>query len=137
MILSFVISLFVHHTAENYSLDPYLYSTCRYTTILNLLRDGFGWLFFEKLYGIYEFFPYYKFYLNPTVVLLQYLFTVISLLGILMIDVDFFKKVNDTLGHDAGDEVLKELSKVLLNSVRDSDFVVRFVGRNLLLFYKI
>jgi len=51
-----------------------------------------------------------------------------SLLGILMIDVDYFKKVNDTLGHDAGDEVLKQLSKILINSVRDSDFVVRFGG---------
>ena len=51
-----------------------------------------------------------------------------SLLGILMIDVDYFKKVNDTLGHDAGDMVLKELSQVLINSVRDSDFVVRYGG---------
>ena len=56
-----------------------------------------------------------------------------SLLGILMIDVDYFKKVNDTLGHDAGDEVLKELSKVLVNSVRDSDFVVRFGGEEFII----
>jgi len=51
-----------------------------------------------------------------------------SKLGILMIDIDYFKKVNDTYGHDAGDMVLKELSQVLVNSVRDSDFVVRFGG---------
>ena len=51
-----------------------------------------------------------------------------SLLGILMIDIDYFKKVNDLLGHDAGDEVLKELSHVLTHSVRDSDFVIRFGG---------
>ena len=50
-----------------------------------------------------------------------------------MIDVDYFKKVNDTLGHDAGDEVLKELSKVLKNSVRDSDFVVRFGGEEFII----
>jgi len=56
-----------------------------------------------------------------------------SLLGILMIDIDYFKKVNDTLGHDAGDEVLKELSKVLVNSVRDSDFVVRFGGEEFII----
>ena len=56
-----------------------------------------------------------------------------SLLGILMIDVDYFKKVNDTLGHDAGDEVLKELSKVLVKSVRDSDFVVRFGGEEFII----
>ena len=51
-----------------------------------------------------------------------------SLLGVLMIDIDYFKKVNDTLGHDAGDEVLSQLAKVLVNTVRDSDFVVRFGG---------
>ena len=51
-----------------------------------------------------------------------------SLLGVLMIDVDYFKKVNDTYGHDAGDKVLKELSKLLLENVRESDFVVRFGG---------
>jgi diguanylate cyclase (GGDEF)-like protein len=51
-----------------------------------------------------------------------------SMLGILMIDVDYFKKVNDTYGHDAGDIVLKQLSQVLLNGVRESDFVVRFGG---------
>ena len=56
-----------------------------------------------------------------------------SLLGILMIDIDHFKKVNDTFGHDAGDEVLAQLSKVLVNSVRDSDFVVRFGGEEFII----
>ena len=51
-----------------------------------------------------------------------------SLIGVLMIDVDYFKQINDTLGHDAGDEVLKELANVLINSVRDSDFVIRYGG---------
>jgi len=56
-----------------------------------------------------------------------------SMLGILMIDVDYFKKVNDTLGHDAGDIVLKQLSQVLVNSVRESDFVVRFGGEEFII----
>ena len=56
-----------------------------------------------------------------------------SLLGILMLDVDYFKKVNDTYGHDAGDEVLKQLAKVMVNSVRESDFVVRFGGEEFLI----
>ncbi len=56
-----------------------------------------------------------------------------SLLGVLMIDVDYFKKVNDTYGHDAGDKVLKELSAVLSSSVRDSDFVVRFGGEEFII----
>jgi len=51
-----------------------------------------------------------------------------SLIGILMIDIDYFKQVNDTLGHDAGDEVLSKLAQVLLKTVRESDFVVRYGG---------
>jgi len=56
-----------------------------------------------------------------------------SLLGILMLDIDFFKKVNDTYGHDAGDKVLVELAKTMTNSVRDSDFVVRFGGEEFII----
>jgi diguanylate cyclase (GGDEF)-like protein len=45
-----------------------------------------------------------------------------------MIDLDFFKKVNDTYGHDAGDEVLKYASVIIKNSVGPSDLVARFGG---------
>jgi len=55
-----------------------------------------------------------------------------SLIGILLIDIDYFKQVNDTFGHDAGDEVLKELSKVLITNLRDSDFAIRFGGEEFL-----
>ncbi len=49
-------------------------------------------------------------------------------LSVLMIDVDFFKKVNDTHGHPAGDEVLKEIARRITDSVRPSDFLVRMGG---------
>ncbi|MBF0219053.1 MAG: diguanylate cyclase [Gammaproteobacteria bacterium] len=48
--------------------------------------------------------------------------------AILMLDLDYFKKVNDTYGHDVGDTVLKELSKVLRSAVRSSDMVIRYGG---------
>ena len=51
-----------------------------------------------------------------------------SKLGFLMIDMDYFKKVNDTYGHDAGDKILQTLSSVIINSIRDSDIAVRFGG---------
>ena len=50
-----------------------------------------------------------------------------------MIDMDYFKKVNDTYGHDAGDEVLIQLSKILKNSIRKSDYIVRFGGEEFLM----
>lgn len=47
---------------------------------------------------------------------------------ILMLDVDFFKKVNDTHGHLAGDAVLKHVAGVIRRSLRESDFVARTGG---------
>lgn len=49
-------------------------------------------------------------------------------LSLLYIDVDFFKKVNDTYGHEAGDFILKELGTILTNSTRSDDFVSRNGG---------
>ena len=46
----------------------------------------------------------------------------------MMIDADYFKQVNDTYGHDAGDLVLCELSKTLLHTVRTDDIVCRLGG---------
>jgi two-component system cell cycle response regulator len=49
-------------------------------------------------------------------------------LSLLMLDVDHFKKVNDTYGHDAGDAVLRGIAAVLRKIARKSDFVSRWGG---------
>ncbi|MBI5658060.1 MAG: diguanylate cyclase [Nitrosomonadales bacterium] len=56
-----------------------------------------------------------------------------SQLSILMLDLDYFKMVNDTYGHDAGDLVLKALAKTMQASVRASDLVIRFGGEEFLI----
>jgi two-component system cell cycle response regulator len=45
-----------------------------------------------------------------------------------MIDLDFFKQVNDIYGHQAGDEVLRHFARLVKQSVRDSDYVSRYGG---------
>ena len=49
-------------------------------------------------------------------------------LGLLMLDLDYFKKFNDTYGHDAGDTVLRESGTFLAKSIRAEDIVCRFGG---------
>ena len=49
-------------------------------------------------------------------------------LSMLMLDIDFFKKVNDTYGHGTGDTVLRSVSGYIANSTRPSDFLVRMGG---------
>jgi diguanylate cyclase (GGDEF)-like protein len=48
--------------------------------------------------------------------------------SVVMMDLDGFKAVNDKFGHQAGDQVLRELSVVLLSHLRSSDFVSRYAG---------
>ena len=48
--------------------------------------------------------------------------------SVMMLDVDFFKMVNDTYGHDAGDKVIVEISKVLKENVRSADLAIRYGG---------
>ncbi len=49
-------------------------------------------------------------------------------LSIIMIDIDFFKKINDTYGHIKADVLLKKLADILNKQIRKSDIVARFGG---------
>ncbi len=51
-----------------------------------------------------------------------------SSLSLLIFDIDHFKKVNDTYGHPAGDQVLKEIATAVQKTVRPSDIVARYGG---------
>ena len=53
--------------------------------------------------------------------------------SILLIDVDFFKKINDTFGHDKGDSIIKQISTLLKQNIRDSDIPARWGGEEFLI----
>jgi diguanylate cyclase (GGDEF)-like protein len=48
--------------------------------------------------------------------------------SLIMLDIDHFKKSNDNYGHPVGDIVLKEVSKVIKNTIRDCDIAARYGG---------
>ncbi len=54
--------------------------------------------------------------------------------AVLMLDIDFFKKFNDTYGHAAGDFVLKKTAEIMKNTVRGSDYVGRYGGEEFIIF---
>jgi diguanylate cyclase (GGDEF)-like protein len=68
---------------------------------------------------------HYNKVIKRVVAAFDYLKTPFSLI---MLDIDHFKSINDTYGHESGDIALKELSTVLLKSVRSDDVVCRMGG---------
>ena len=56
--------------------------------------------------------------------------------GVIMMDIDHFKRVNDIYGHDAGDMVLKGVAQVMQDSVRADDILIRWGGEEFLVVLK-
>lgn len=54
-------------------------------------------------------------------------------ISIIMLDLDYFKEINDTYGHQTGDEVLVEVSHVITNSIRKTDIVGRYGGEEFII----
>jgi len=55
-----------------------------------------------------------------------------AIMAFLMVDIDFFKEVNDKHGHDIGDQVLQTVAQAIVRRIRASDIVVRFGGEEFL-----
>jgi diguanylate cyclase (GGDEF)-like protein len=54
-------------------------------------------------------------------------------LSVIVLDIDYFKKINDTFGHDTGDIVLQELSNLIRGNIRDTDYLGRWGGEEFMI----
>ncbi|SNZ06714.1 diguanylate cyclase (GGDEF) domain-containing protein [Persephonella hydrogeniphila] len=107
-----------------------------------------AFIVFSILISIYQFIRYKKdikkMYIDPLTGVCNRLFMYENLDSIkkypytvMVIDIDFFKRINDTYGHDVGDYVLKEVAKRLKSCIReDEDILIRYGGEEFLLFIR-
>lgn len=58
-------------------------------------------------------------------------------LGVVLCDIDHFKRVNDSYGHNRGDIVLKEFTNIIKNSIRDVDYLIRWGGEEFIMLMKV
>lgn len=85
-------------------------------------------IFIDELTNIYN-----RRYMNN--VLRQIFFSNITAThSIAFLDIDHFKRVNDTYGHDAGDEILKVFASICSNNIRTTDVIARWGGEEFILF---
>ena len=78
----------------------------------------------DALTGLYNRYKFSELFLSEYKLMIQKN----SNMSLLMLDIDFFKKINDTYGHDVGDRVLKEISNTMLQTLRNTDTVGRWGG---------
>lgn len=53
--------------------------------------------------------------------------------AVMFLDIDYFKMINDTYGHDAGDAILQKLSKTMQENITNEEFIIRFGGEEFLI----
>jgi diguanylate cyclase (GGDEF)-like protein len=95
-----------------------------------VLRYNFELATRDKLTGLYNRF-YFEDYVNKV---FDKMYRYKSILILIFIDIDNFKYVNDTFGHEEGDNVLKKVSKILQESFRKHDLIVRYGGDEFIVF---
>jgi len=83
----------------------------------------------DSLTGLYNRYKFSELYLSAYKVMLQRH----NAMSVILLDIDYFKKVNDTYGHNIGDQVLIQISHTLLRILRNVDIVCRWGGEEFII----
>ena len=67
---------------------------------------------------------------------IKHLFSLKKDFSLAFADIDNFKNINDTYGHDIGDEVIKQVAKAFQDSLRNDDYLARWGGEEFILVLK-
>jgi diguanylate cyclase len=78
----------------------------------------------DALTGLYNRYKFTELYISSYTSMIQRS----NNMSLILLDIDFFKKINDTYGHNVGDQVLVQLSNVLLRNLRNIDIICRWGG---------
>lgn len=87
--------------------------------------------FTDEMTNIYN----YRFLMNQLEVEVNRALRYKKPLSLCLIDVDFFKQINDIYGHPAGDATLRRVAQILMDTVRSVDFVGRYAGDEFLIIF--
>jgi len=80
------------------------------------------------LYNRFHFNQVYNFLINN-------LYSPEKTFSMMIIDIDNFKKINDTYGHDKGDEILKKIGDIIIKTIRKTDFAFRYGGEEFVIIF--
>ena len=105
---------FMHYTMENLYLDHYLVNKKLESLVIH-----------DQLTGVYNRNKFNKITDAETE---EFIVSGALPISVVMMDLDYFKKINDKYGHEAGDIVLKYAADTIKKSVRTSDYVIRWGG---------
>lgn len=113
LILDSIVNLVILLTVSYFRLS--------YNTLLKQMQKL---IIIDSLTGLYNR-RYFDLFMEKTIPLSQ---RINSPLILIMLDIDYFKKINDNYGHLCGDEALKYISEIIRRNVRNSDAYVRYGG---------
>lgn len=124
-----VASDFLRHGANDFIKKPYTHEEFALRInvnleLIDLFRQSKETASKDFLTGLYN----RRFFFESGIAILEKAKRKKLSVAVAMIDIDFFKKINDTYGHDVGDIAIKEVAIILTKHLRSSDLIARFGG---------